>query len=73
MAAVVVMLNSRSVTLPAPSAPAFVSAGRGIGGNPAAAADGPRRWSTDHDEVRTAAREPPINSVAVSVSDFEPR
>ncbi|KAL5231637.1 hypothetical protein ABZP36_030413 [Zizania latifolia] len=71
MAAVVVMLNSRSVTLPAPSAPAFVSAGRGVGGNPAAA-DGPRRWSTDH-EVGTAAGEPPINSVAVSVSDFELR
>lgn len=57
MAAVVVMLNSRSVTLPAPSAPAFVSASRGIGGSPppaAAAGDAPAR-STDH-EVPTAAR-----------------
>ncbi|KAF0923403.1 hypothetical protein E2562_006307 [Oryza meyeriana var. granulata] len=62
MAAVVIMLNSHSVTLPAPAAPAFVSTG-------AAAADAPER-STDH-EVRTVSREPSINGA--SVSDLEPR
>uniref|UniRef100_A0A0D9WI41 Uncharacterized protein n=1 Tax=Leersia perrieri TaxID=77586 RepID=A0A0D9WI41_9ORYZ len=52
MASVVVMLNSRSVTLPAPSSPAFFFAGHGIAGDTAAAAAG------DHEVACVSDLEP---------------
>ncbi|GJM88946.1 hypothetical protein PR202_ga05533 [Eleusine coracana subsp. coracana] len=65
MASVVIMLNSRSITLPAPTAPAFVVV-------PRAAVDDAHGSSIDRDGPREAARWPSIN-YASSVSDLEPR
>ncbi|KAI5019317.1 hypothetical protein ZWY2020_044205 [Hordeum vulgare] len=63
MAAVVVMLNSRSVTLPVPTPPAYLVPGR-------AAALG--RSTTDEAHAPAGAvRGPPVNDA--SVSDLEPR
>ncbi|KAF8715930.1 hypothetical protein HU200_026894 [Digitaria exilis] len=70
MASVVVMLNSRSITLPAPAAPAF------------AAAVGPRAFAVtgnaqgavrgdDREDPRVGSREHSVNDVSVSV--VEPR
>ena len=64
MASVVVMLNSRSITLPAPTAPAFAVPGCALTEVEA------RGRSTDRNGP-VAAREPSINDV--SVSDLEPR
>ncbi|CAL5095567.1 unnamed protein product [Urochloa decumbens] len=59
MASVVVMLNSRSITLPAPDAPAFALPGRAV-------------RDTDREGQRVASRrEHSFNDV--SVSDLEPR
>jgi hypothetical protein len=58
MASVLIMLNSRSVTLPAPTAPAF-------------AVDTHGRLSMDREGQRVAARWSSINDG--SVSDLEPR
>ncbi|KAK3135213.1 hypothetical protein QOZ80_5BG0416150 [Eleusine coracana subsp. coracana] len=68
MASVVIMLNSRSITLPAPTAPAFVVVPRHV---VAAVDDVPER-SIDSDAPREEARWPSIN-YASSVSDLEPR
>ena len=73
MASVVVMLNSRSITLPAPDAPAYALPGRAV----AAAAAVRRGRSMDMDRegqsamVAVAARAPSINEV--TVSDLQPR
>ncbi|KAF8719397.1 hypothetical protein HU200_024107 [Digitaria exilis] len=57
MASVVVMLNSRSITLPAPAAPAFAAAGV--------------VRSDDREDPRVGSREHSVNDVSVSV--VEPR
>lgn len=67
MASVVLMLNSDSITLPAPAAPAFAVAGSGSALNQAVA----RGRSMDRVRGRVAARLPSINDV--SISDLEPR
>ncbi|TVU01635.1 hypothetical protein EJB05_52908, partial [Eragrostis curvula] len=61
MAAIIIMLNSRSITLPAPIAPAFVDV---------TAVDA-RGRSTDHEGLRAAAREQSINEA--SISNLEPQ
>ncbi|XP_062231735.1 cysteine-rich receptor-like protein kinase 25 isoform X2 [Phragmites australis] len=66
MASVVVILNSRSITLPAPTAPAFVLPCR-----PLTAAVDARGRGADGEGLRVAAPEASINDV--SVSDLEPR
>ncbi|XP_062232590.1 cysteine-rich receptor-like protein kinase 44 [Phragmites australis] len=66
MASVVVMLNSRSITLPAPTAPAFALPDR-----PLTAVVDARGREADGEGPRVAAPEPSINDV--SVSDLEPR
>jgi len=73
MASVVVMLNSRSITLPAPDAPAYALPGRAV----AAAAVVRRGRIMDREgqspmvAVAVAAREPSINEA--TVSDLQPR
>ncbi|XP_062231736.1 cysteine-rich receptor-like protein kinase 44 [Phragmites australis] len=66
MASVVVMLNSRSITLPAPTAPAFALPDR-----PLTAVVDARGRGADGQGPMVAAPEPSINDV--SVSDLEPR
>ncbi|TVU02142.1 hypothetical protein EJB05_52366 [Eragrostis curvula] len=62
MASVVVMLNSRSITLPAPTVPAFaVVPGRVVTAS----------WNTDREDPMAAARELSFNEA--SISDLEPR
>jgi len=75
MASVVVMLNSRSITLPAPNVPAYAlpAAGRAV---PATAADRlgrimDREGQSPMVAVAVAAREPSINEA--TVSDLQPR
>ncbi|XP_025805201.1 putative receptor-like protein kinase At4g00960 isoform X1 [Panicum hallii] len=70
MASVVVMLNSRSITLPAPTVPAYALPGRAV---TVAAANRRGRSSLDREGpmVAVAAREPSINEV--TVSDLQPR
>ena len=75
MASVVVMLNSRSITMPAPNAPAYAlpAAGRAV---PATAADRrgrimDREGQSPMVAVAVAAREPSINEA--TVSDLQPR
>ncbi|KAL6841447.1 hypothetical protein ACP4OV_028965 [Aristida adscensionis] len=60
MASVVLMLNSRSITLPAPTAPAFAVPGRAVADE-----------ADERGARRVAAWEPSVNDV--SVSDLEPR
>jgi len=70
MASVVVMLNSRSITLPAPNAPAFVMPGRGL----TVTADTPVT-GTDHQVARAvaAARGQSMSINEASFTDLEPR
>lgn len=68
MAAVVVMLNSRSITLPAPTAPAFILPSRAVGNQ--VEADAPGR-SANLEAPTGVARLPSINDA--SISDLEPR
>lgn len=65
MASVVVMLNSRSITLPAPAAPAYALPGRGTTVRSAA-----RQGLMDVD-VAAASRGHSVNDA--SISDLEPR
>ncbi|KAL6609733.1 hypothetical protein ACP70R_039702 [Stipagrostis hirtigluma subsp. patula] len=65
MASVIIMLNSRSITLPAPTAPAFT-----VPGHAATAVDA-RGGSTGREDARVTTRQPSINEA--SISELEPR
>lgn len=65
MASIVVMLNSRSITMPMPTVPAYELHGRTV------AAVNPRRMSMDREAPMAAAGEPSINEA--SVSELQPR
>ncbi|KAG0518621.1 hypothetical protein BDA96_09G191700 [Sorghum bicolor] len=71
MASVVVMLNSRSITLPAPAAPAFVVPGHGL----TVTADGVPVTGTDLNGARAvpAARGPSMSINEASYTHLEPR
>ncbi|EES18427.1 putative receptor-like protein kinase At4g00960 [Sorghum bicolor] len=72
MASVVVMLNSRSITLPAPAAPAFVMPGHGL----TVTADGVPVTGTDRQGARAvpaAARGQSMSINGASFTDLEPR
>ena len=72
MASVVVMLNSRSITLPAPAAPAFVVPGHGL----TVTADGVPVTGTDRQGARAvpaAARGQSMSINEASYTDLEPR
>jgi len=72
MASVVVMLNSRSITLPAPNAPAFAMPGRGL--TVTADADAPVT-GTDRQGARAVAagRGQSMSINDASLTDLEPR